>query len=311
VTILLSKRAFTLIELLVVIAIIAILAAILFPVFAQAKAAAKKTSSLSNSKQTALGAIMYGGDSDDMVPPGGYFGGNGVNNGAYVYFNGLGGYLPWTMLTLPYTKNADILIDPQAPAPPPVSAGYNKDANKLYGPEYGINPYLLQTVSYPYVANAGGPVSRSFTSISRPADTVFLSQKYSMSETVNATSFAGDYVFGGPPYYWFITDETDPPDCEGTGNTYICAAGWGQNGFYQTELKGVEAAGAWTGGASLRGVKNALVSFTDGHTASKAPGYLAEGTNYQGGNDSTGLPLQHSNQIVMFDMTKEHYYGVQ
>jgi prepilin-type N-terminal cleavage/methylation domain-containing protein/prepilin-type processing-associated H-X9-DG protein len=60
--------AFTLIELLVVIAIIAILAAILFPVFAQAKEAAKRTSCLSNSKQTDLALIMYANDSDDMTP---------------------------------------------------------------------------------------------------------------------------------------------------------------------------------------------------------------------------------------------------
>ncbi len=64
-----SKRAFTLIELLVVIAIIAILAAILFPVFAQAKNAAKRTQDLSNMKQLALGVIMYTGDSDDILPP--------------------------------------------------------------------------------------------------------------------------------------------------------------------------------------------------------------------------------------------------
>ena len=55
----LNKRAFTLIELLVVIAIIAILAAILFPVFAQAKAAAKKTADLNNVKQIGTGLIMY------------------------------------------------------------------------------------------------------------------------------------------------------------------------------------------------------------------------------------------------------------
>jgi prepilin-type N-terminal cleavage/methylation domain-containing protein/prepilin-type processing-associated H-X9-DG protein len=60
-----SKYAFTLIELLVVIAIIAILAAILFPVFAQAKAAAKKTSCLSNNKQFSLAEIMYANDYDD------------------------------------------------------------------------------------------------------------------------------------------------------------------------------------------------------------------------------------------------------
>src|SRR5258708_2335788 len=62
------KKAFTLIELLVVIAIIAILAAILFPVFAQAKLAAKKTQSLSNQKQHGLGILMYAGDYDDRYP---------------------------------------------------------------------------------------------------------------------------------------------------------------------------------------------------------------------------------------------------
>lgn len=62
------KKAFTLIELLVVIAIIAILAAILFPVFAQAKEAAKKTSTLSNFKQYATSAAIYTADSDDNFP---------------------------------------------------------------------------------------------------------------------------------------------------------------------------------------------------------------------------------------------------
>lgn len=63
-----SKVAFTLIELLVVIAIIAILAAILFPVFAQAKMAAKKTADLSNLKQLTLGVHSYLADHDDVFP---------------------------------------------------------------------------------------------------------------------------------------------------------------------------------------------------------------------------------------------------
>ena len=67
-----KSRAFTLIELLVVIAIIAILAAILFPVFAQAKEAAKKTQCLSNLKQIGLGATMYATDSDDLLPATGW-----------------------------------------------------------------------------------------------------------------------------------------------------------------------------------------------------------------------------------------------
>ncbi|RYG24739.1 prepilin-type N-terminal cleavage/methylation domain-containing protein [bacterium] len=65
-----NPRAFTLIELLVVIAIIAILAAILFPVFAQAKEAAKKTSTLSNAKQLGTGLTIYSTDSDDLFPSG-------------------------------------------------------------------------------------------------------------------------------------------------------------------------------------------------------------------------------------------------
>lgn len=63
-----AKRAFTLIELLVVIAIIAILAAMLFPVYAQAKLSAMKATSISNAKQLMLGVIMYAADYDDTSP---------------------------------------------------------------------------------------------------------------------------------------------------------------------------------------------------------------------------------------------------
>lgn len=62
------NRAFTLIELLVVIAIIAILAAILFPVFAQARASARHISCISNTRQFALGVLMYSQDYDETIP---------------------------------------------------------------------------------------------------------------------------------------------------------------------------------------------------------------------------------------------------
>jgi len=101
------KKAFTLIELLVVIAIIAILAAILFPVFAQAKAAAKKTSDLSNIKQLSLGIITYSADNDDVLPS------------AYFHraFNPAlggtaGGYEHWSGMIFPYVKSWDIFVSP-------------------------------------------------------------------------------------------------------------------------------------------------------------------------------------------------------
>src|ERR1700709_463295 len=62
------RRGFTLIELLVVIAIIAILAAILFPVFAQAREAARQSSCLSNMKQLGTGMYMYTQDYDEVLP---------------------------------------------------------------------------------------------------------------------------------------------------------------------------------------------------------------------------------------------------
>lgn len=65
-----TRRGFTLIELLVVIAIIAILAAILFPVFARAREQARRSACLSNLKQLALAALMYGQDYDELLPVG-------------------------------------------------------------------------------------------------------------------------------------------------------------------------------------------------------------------------------------------------
>jgi prepilin-type N-terminal cleavage/methylation domain-containing protein len=63
-----SRRGFTLIELLVVIAIIAILASILFPVFARAREKARQASCVSNAKQIVMGTLMYSQDNDEVCP---------------------------------------------------------------------------------------------------------------------------------------------------------------------------------------------------------------------------------------------------
>ena len=105
----LKTKAFTLIELLVVIAIIAILAAILFPVFAQAKLAAKKTVALSNTKQIALAQYMYMNDYDDNLVKS-YYGFPADPACAWSTVSGV--YYDWRYAIQPYTKNGGILADP-------------------------------------------------------------------------------------------------------------------------------------------------------------------------------------------------------
>jgi prepilin-type N-terminal cleavage/methylation domain-containing protein len=98
-----KRHAFTLIELLVVIAIIAILAAILFPVFAQAREAARTTSCLSNTKQLGTSIIMYAQDYDEMLVLTAYY---DVASG-WVY--------GWQDLVVPYIKNFNIMNLSQCP----------------------------------------------------------------------------------------------------------------------------------------------------------------------------------------------------
>lgn len=98
------KKAFTLIELLVVIAIIAILAAILFPVFAQAKEAAKDTAVLNNAKQLGLAVLQYNTDYDDAFPL-------AVRGDATAWDS-------WQGIVQPYMKNWGIQAHPKLAAPP-------------------------------------------------------------------------------------------------------------------------------------------------------------------------------------------------
>jgi prepilin-type N-terminal cleavage/methylation domain-containing protein/prepilin-type processing-associated H-X9-DG protein len=101
------RRGFTLIELLVVIAIIAILAAILFPVFARAREKARQASCQSNLKQIALAGAMYASDYDQMPVPMYTYGWN--ITGAAGTFSGR---VWWNGLIEPYTKNRQMLVCP-------------------------------------------------------------------------------------------------------------------------------------------------------------------------------------------------------
>jgi len=118
-------KGFTLIELLVVIAIIAILAAILFPVFARARENARRASCQSNMKQIGLGSMMYVQDYDEMYPQ---VGGTGAGCGSYYPITSLS----WEQAITPYTKSTQIFqcpsdtkADSTDPTNPKTSYGFN------------------------------------------------------------------------------------------------------------------------------------------------------------------------------------------
>lgn len=111
------RRAFTLIELLVVIAIIAILAAILFPVFAQAKVAAKKTACLTQQRQVGIALQQYMTDCDDTV----FFFAHAVDTSRtqpLVPFGATRENRWWNQIQ-PYTRNLNILASPSDPGQKP------------------------------------------------------------------------------------------------------------------------------------------------------------------------------------------------
>jgi len=144
-----KNHAFTLIELLVVIAIIAILAAILFPVFAQAKTAAKKTSSLSNVKQLALATQMYANDSDDLMPdqnrdangfPNPWYAGSQCPGGCTLGFMDPGAGQNWGVELYPYVKSFDLF---KSSAQKDAHAGYGYDSN----PGAGNASYVFNGVA--------------------------------------------------------------------------------------------------------------------------------------------------------------------
>ena len=166
------KRAFTLIELLVVIAIIAILAAILFPVFAQAKFAAKKTVDLSNAKQIGTTVKLYLGDNDDVMPI--FF---AYNSDPTIYADG--GHHGTEVLLLPYSKSQEIFRSPLDTGGPGLASevGAAKNAPsywKAYGSSYRFDKCVF-TVAPGYSSGNNefktSQWSPSETSFELPSDT--------------------------------------------------------------------------------------------------------------------------------------------
>ncbi|MGD9495047.1 MAG: DUF1559 domain-containing protein [Armatimonadota bacterium] len=143
------RRGFTLIELLVVIAIIAILAAILFPVFAKAREKARQTACLNNTKQLGTAVMMYAQDYDERY------------NFAYC----ITPTVTWPNLLMPYVKNPGIFACPS-----------DKDEWSIGGGiylSYISNYYLFPPGDNPDPALR---IPRRMAEVQRPADTICLAE---------------------------------------------------------------------------------------------------------------------------------------
>lgn len=189
-----SRGAFTLIELLVVIAIIAILAAILFPVFAQAKLAAQKTSSLSNMKQMGISIALYTNDSDDLYPTSW----NGAPNWGWQN--------SWPWLVQPYVKNmaifasqADTVSVEPGSGPRLSVAGNGILAGQCVGGWRVVLVGLLnpQFGWYPDLTN----VTKSNSSVGRPSETILVAQRFRMPRPWDGAAGKGGASAAWGAYY--------------------------------------------------------------------------------------------------------------
>lgn len=170
-----KRSGFTLIELLVVIAIIAILAAILFPVFAQTREKARQSSCASNCKQMGLAIMQYAQDYDETNPlASGY---QGQSN----WFD-----ISWVTLAQPYVKNISVFRCPSDDADK-TTGGFVRE-----GISYSINAYINEFWNGKYGAttpggdwivnnaNANPPWAQIVTlsAISRPAETILIAERH-------------------------------------------------------------------------------------------------------------------------------------
>ena len=191
------RRAFTLIELLVVIAIISILAAILFPVFAQAKEAAKKTTCLSNIKQIATATILYEADYDDLLP-GAVFApeGDGLEGGWMYYdnFSAADGKIttqfhPEKGSLYPYVKSKDVFKCP------------SDDIGRRTGNSYSINACTQNSVQTGVSSGKSSTALDNSSQFVLFAEEVFDDGSYNGSASFLSTSSTPDGFLVFPVKY--------------------------------------------------------------------------------------------------------------
>ncbi|MFO7945947.1 MAG: prepilin-type N-terminal cleavage/methylation domain-containing protein [Armatimonadota bacterium] len=196
-------RGFTLIELLVVIAIIAILAAILFPVFARARSKARQASCLSNAKQLGLAVQMYTDDYDGVLPKA-------------LLYNRDEGY--WFALIYPYMNNANILVCPELLRNSSDSSTLNSVLNMQRGSIcYGWNVGTDTASSGAYTDGLGynpwtGLAARRVSMVKAPSETIMLG---------DISYYANNYAF----LFWQNNRPQRLPDIHTDGGNYTFVDG--------------------------------------------------------------------------------------
>jgi prepilin-type N-terminal cleavage/methylation domain-containing protein/prepilin-type processing-associated H-X9-DG protein len=277
-----QKHAFTLIELLVVIAIIAILAAILFPVFAQAKLAAKKAVDLSNLKQLGLGTLMYSNDYDDFFPRNDYLIPGRLQAIPFSYREAIGPYIKngidnydWVSVSgntpMPLADGG-IFESPTVPD----NIRYDYGANEFLMPS-GNNWNLWNYSSYPYYrdqdaqGNATGVAPVPSVSQSNLPSVAAVLMLVDQGVNTNSGWLSGNLVMQSGVYWWqgagaMIRGATIPPnwDCD-------CNAQGGDD--YSGNLAGN---GPFSSLPRFRFTgPSANVTWGDGHAKSKHKGALS------------------------------------
>lgn len=272
----LKNRAFTLIELLVVIAIIAILAAILFPVFAQAKAAAKATAALSETKQLTLACIMYQNDFDDYFPLGTTW-----NTGSDPISFGAGlDCSPWSWTTAPYVKNSAILLDP--------TSGSTEDyfnlptqVNNALFPHFGYNYAFLSPMG-----QGLGP-SESSSQAANASNTVMLTSKWIHADQTDWANGEFEFVCGYPNCFpGGMMEDAAAESVECGALAQNCFSDWGQGDAWDAGggiggASGIPITdGRWTAGNAYRVSNDISIGWVDGHAKRINYGAASAGTNF-------------------------------
>ena len=273
------RRGFTLIELLVVIAIIAILAAILFPVFQAVRENARRTTGLSDGKQLLLGVTQYVQDADEKLPFAG-------SDGQY---DGNDGACSWQISIYPYVKSAGVYKDPDDST---MNSVAGMSITQCAQSQYSQSSFLMNNM-ITTLPSVGHRVSVGLPAFSAPSDFILLMEG------------AKPYFGGSNPSYW--TSGPPSPD----GQTQSAWRGNYTNGpsqgnalhlFNRCKVGGVASCGAggsynYTTAPIHKGGE--IFGFLDGHVK-----YIPLNMNGDPISELEGrMPFHHYGQLPQDDPT--------